>query len=191
MKSLIIFIILINVFIETCAQYKSNYTNQELKRYHLIKDSLHVESEFLGLYGSIKSKFWQTADSFFTNLPIAKVLSCFKDSSNTLKYYAFLKLLDLDDRRAFEILKENIRDTAMLAWHFDDEMGTTNLNKMLAREYKIFIRLKYYSGGKVDLGGRYYFGSKIYYFPRQPKKIWVSKFNQFEALITKHGIKID
>ena len=156
---------------------------KELSKYNV------VESQRLGFQGYEKSERWAKADSFFYGMDTKLLLIYSKDSSHSIKYYSFLKLLPLNDKLALGILKQNIFDSTLINFYFDDEMGEEHFNQLLASEYKIFIQLKYCTGGKVTVADRHYLGGLIYFFPKTTDKIWKKKYEEYHQLISSYGLK--
>ena len=136
----------------------------------------------------VESVCWQKADSFFTDLSVDNILFCFNDPSHTIKYYAYLKLLGINDRIAFEKLETVMNDSIPVLYWFNDEGGEEKFNQLLAREYKMLIELKYFIGGTCTLPDRHYLGDYSYWFPKAKTKTWKLKFRQFNKLLDDHSL---
>jgi hypothetical protein len=165
----------------------SNRRNEKLRKQ--ISECLVIESKGFGPFGFQTSEIWRKADTLLGKLSLHKTLDYFHDSSHTLRYYSFLRLLLLDDEIAYKVLINNITDSTKVQWHFDDEMGSERFNQLLATEYKIFIQLKYHNGGKIIEGDSHYFGSGTYYFPKANEKLWSKKYNIFSKSVVQYGVK--
>jgi len=187
MKNSLLILILLLLKTGTYAQKGDQARKGRL--YSDITNHERIESECIGLFCFTKSDFWKKADSLFKDLSLHAVLRYFDSSSRTIKYYAFLRMLDLNDNYAYRALKRTISDSTKMWWAFDDTMGQDNFNQLLANEYKMFIDMKYRTAGTVILPGRYYFGKTTYHFSENNKKQWRNKLNEFTRLMKENGIR--
>jgi hypothetical protein len=171
------------------SQNSNNSDNRSERLRKEISGCLILESKGFGPFGFETSEIWRKADTLLGMLSLQKVLYYFSDSSYTLKYYSFLRVLLLNDEIAYKLLTSKISDSTHVLWHFDDEMGSERINQLLATEYKIFIQLKYHNGGKIIESNSHYFGSGTYYFPKFNKKIWSKKYSRFSKMVSQYGVK--
>lgn len=151
------------------------FTNREENLRKSIALSSIIETEFTGIDYTVQSKIWPKADSLFSKLPLNKVIVCFHDSSPVLKFYAFLKLLDLNDELGFSLLKKMVHDTSRVNWSLTDATGNDKLISLLLHEYWAFIDMKYHEGGRVSMINRYYFGPSTYFFKKSSDSLWQKK----------------
>jgi hypothetical protein len=158
------------------------FTNKEENLRKSITLYTVIETEFTGSDYTIQSKIWPKADSLFNKLPLNKVIACFQDSSPVLKFYAFLKILDLNDDLAFIGLKKMIHDTVRVNWSLTDAAGNDKLTSLLLDEYWAFIDMKYHEGGKISMINRYYFGPSTYFFKKTPLSLWQKKNKDLNSL---------
>ena len=188
MKFLLLIIIFIICCLAACSQKPGAPDKDQQRLYGELKGYDFVESQFKGYDGVVESVCWQKADSFLANLTVNHILYYLNDSSGTIKYYAWLKLLGIDDRIAFEQLRELIADTSRIMYWFNDGGGEEKFNRLLAREYKMFIYLKYFHGGTCTLPDRHYLGESTYRFPKPVTKTWKLKFRKFNKLLNDHSL---
>ncbi|MBK7307656.1 MAG: hypothetical protein IPI88_11900 [Chitinophagaceae bacterium] len=170
------------------SQNAINSITRNERLHNEISDHIVIESKGFGPWGLETSLLWRKADTLFGKLQLSKAINYFYDSSYTIKYYTFLRILLLDDDVALRLLTSIITDSTKIHWHFDDEMGSEKFNQLLAHEYKIFIQLKYHNGGKLSGTDSHYFGTGIYYFPKSNEKLWNKKYTKFLKLVTPHGL---
>ena len=171
------------------SQNAINSITRNERLHNEISDHIVIESKGFGPWGLETSLLWRKADTLFGKLQLSKAINYFYDSSYTIKYYTFLRILLLDDDVALRLLTSIITDSTKIHWHFDDEMGSEKFNQLLAHEYKIFIQLKYHNGGKLSGTDSHYFGTGIYYFPKSNEKLWNKKYTKFLKLVTPHGLQ--
>lgn len=191
MKIFILLFFLIAFNISSHAQLIDSLPVNKKALYGSLKKYDFVESEYKGFQGMDKSVVWQTADSFYDKLPKKELMLCFDDSSYVLKYYAYLKLLPMDDCLAFTELKKMINDSTKILFWFNNSGGEQNFNQLLAKEYEKFIQLKYQRGGIVELPDQHYLENTTYRFSKAKKKYWKFKKEDFEKLMTTDGLSYE
>lgn len=150
--------------------------------YQEISRCNYVETQFKGFDGISESNLWKKAFSFFEDLPVRDILFCLSDSSHVLRYYAFLKLLDINNRVAFEKIKDMVSDTSMILYWFNDFGGEERFNRLLLREYRFYIELRYLKGGACTLPDQHFLGEYTYRFPKASKNKWKIILEQFDQV---------
>jgi len=189
MKFTISILLSLGFFLNSFSQFKSQSSEKEKRLYNYIKDHAVVESESLGFNAVMESQIWKRADSLFRNLSFTKTLAYFHDSSYAVKFYAFLKLLYLNDNLAFDYLKSTIDDTTRLYFTFGDLGGFGRFNQLIVDEYGDFLYYRYKNNWSLDPPERHYFGNKRSHFPKANLKIWEKKYKEFYNLVQVHGLK--
>ncbi len=169
------------------SQASNAVTDQQKELYAQLKTYNYIETEYKGYQEADTSVVWQKAADLFEDLTVKEIVSICSDSSYTIKYYAFLKLLPVDDSLAFEKLNQWVNDSARILFWFNNAGGGKNFNQLLAGEYKKFIELKYHRGGIVTLADRHYLGENTYCFPKFNAAIWKRKYDQFTKLANLKG----
>ena len=185
MKFVIISISILCFSHEICSQ-KISERRERLRKE--LSQYIVIDSQGFGPYDLETSPIWRKADTLLGALPLANAIDYFHDSSHTLKYYSFLRILLLNDDTAFKLLASVITDSTLVFCRFDDYWNHEKFNHLLAFEYKMFIDAKYSSGGKWSGNGSHYFGSGIYYFPKSNEKLWNKKYAKFLRLVTPYGL---
>ena len=185
MKFAIVIASLLFVTNEVSSQ-KVNESRERLRKE--LSEYIVIDSKGFGPYSFETSSIWRKADTLFGKLPLSNAVGYFHDSSHTLKYYSFLRILLLNDDTAFKLLSSVITDSALVFCRFDDYWKHEKFNHLLAFEYKMFIDAKYSSGGKWSGNGSHYFGTGIYYFPKSNEKLWNKKYTKFLRLVTPYGL---
>ena len=145
MKNITLTLILVFCNIYSNAQMSNTFSKQELRLIHIIRQSPLVESECIALFCYQKSVLYAQADSLFKSLSHQKTKILFNDPSYILKYYAFQRLVKINELEAANSLTSVLQDSTKVAFHFDDFAGEDPFNKILANEYEQFIYLKYFN----------------------------------------------
>gem|GEM_PF-3812683 len=99
------------------------------------------------------------ADSLFRHISLAMAFSYFADSSYTVKYYLFYRIMELNDSIAFEYLKTHIKDSTEILHESLCMNSTEHFNKLIGMDYKTFIKYKY-SGLSFSMKGHGYLSQK-------------------------------
>ncbi len=191
MKYLVLSILFCMPVIHSLPQIPGLVVPQQKDRYHSLQACDYVETQFKGFDGVTESELWKKADSFFYRMPDDSIRIFLKDPSYVVRYYAFLKLLGMNDSYAFEALKGMRQDDTLMLYWFNDAGGYMPFNRLLAMEYERFIDLKYRQGGVCTLPDRHYLGDYTYRFPRAEKKKWAIVSREFESLVRTTGIEED
>ena len=175
-------LILISVFFSLTV---NSYTQKTLDSISLYNDIVHysqVETRHIGCYG-INSTLFKKVDSLNKLLGNSSFINYYDDSSYILKYYSFLTLLPEDDDQAFKKLINSINDTTEIAFNFAGQnRGTTTFNTLIASEYLLFIKFKYYYGNGCTINGR------SYQFEKKNRKAWRLKRNKLYSRINNSTI---
>lgn len=146
-----------------------------------IKDK-DIEYYYLGSLAHI-SKTRQKADSLFKNAGIDITLKYINEKSYSVKYYAFIRLLELSDSLAFNYLTLNITDST-LVWKIGGCMSWANkFNELIASEYKTFVSYKY-------KGQSFSVDHRAYIFTERNRKLEKKKLKEFNKLIGDNKLNL-
>ena len=189
MKFTILILLYLGFFLSSFSQSNLQQSEKEKRLYNYIKDHFVIESESLGFNAVMESEIWKRADSLFRNLSLTKTLTYFHDSSYAVKYYAFLKLLYLNENLAWSNLKSSISDTTKIYFTFGDLGGYERFNQLIVFEYGDFLDYRYKSGWTFDVAERHYFGNHRAHFSKANLKTWQIKYKEFYNLIHLHSLK--
>ena len=126
------------------------------------------------------SKSRRKADSLFAMFSADTAWVYTKNNSYTIRYYAFLRLLTLDQSLAFACLKDNILDSTWIEMTVPCMSVAAKFNELLASEYKRFV---YYQskGRSFRIDGRFY------RFIKADRKKGIAEFRRFEELVKSAG----
>ena len=183
------FAIIISLLFLTNDIYSQNVNEKREKLHKELSEYIFIDSQGFSPYDFETSLIWRKADTLLGTLPLANAIAYFHDTSHTLKYYSYLRILLLNDDTAFNVLANVITDSTLVYCRFDDNWNHIKFNHLLALEYKMFIDAKYSTGGKWSGNGSHYFGNGIDYFPKSNEKLWNKKYTKFLSLITPYSLK--
>lgn len=187
MKYLILVLLFCIPGIRSFPQNPDSEFPQSQELYKALSSCDYVETQFKGFDGVSESEIWKKADSFFCNMPEDSIYGFLHDRSYVIRYYAFLKLLGINDRKAIEELKGMMADSTLMLYWFNDAGGYIPFNHLVEKEYEQFIVLKYRQGGMCTLPDRHYLGDQSYRFPRAAKKKWILVSLEFKSLVRSPG----
>ncbi|MES2849034.1 MAG: hypothetical protein V4685_08260 [Bacteroidota bacterium] len=186
------FLIFLNFFLLFAGTAYSQNENKVDSISELLQGDYYIEGPLKGGRWSIKndtSLLWKRAHDLFRHMPLKSVSNWFDTSKHVLKYYAFLKLLDLNDSLAFVKLEQIGNDSVKVNFSFDDDnWGDEKFNQLLLSMYKQFAQAKYYDGGTVHLG-IYYFGPSIRKFPKANSSTWRKKYSEIEEFAKRYNLR--
>ncbi len=132
---------------------------------------------------------WNKADSLFKDMPISIALKYCNDSSYSIKYYSFLKILGQNDSLAFIILSKYISDSTKINFQVEDIGGEVKFNEFLARAYETFIDSKYYWCDTKQIRHRKYFKKYPFKFTKMNYVKWPAILTSFVALVKPWNVK--
>ncbi|MES2850000.1 MAG: hypothetical protein V4685_13155 [Bacteroidota bacterium] len=123
------------------------------------------------------------ADSLFKKMPLNTVIAYADEKNHTIKYFAFLRLMELDDSLAFEYLKVNINDTTYVSGSSACMNWSGKFNETIANEYKAFIGYKYN-------GQSFIVDHRAYIFTERNHKLRKKKLKEFNKLINDNKLNL-
>lgn len=132
---------------------------------------------------------WKQADSFFRDMPLQVAIRYYYDTSYSIRCYAFLKILGINDSIAFSLLPQYVRDSTQISFTVGDVGVDISFNKFLTNQYELFIDSKYYWCDTLYLWQRNYFRKKQFTFTKENYKSWPRILTQFIEFLKPYNIE--
>ena len=174
MKILFVILFLTSSFFKSYAQFNYDSVNWKQKILNKIKTEDAINDYYL--------KEGKKADSLFRHIPINEAINYFEDSSYVIKYYSFIRIMELNDSTAFEYLKKYIKDSTEIAHHMSCMNSTEHFNMLIGEDYKRYMKYKY-SFTSFTIKGRTYVSEKVNHKKR--KKM----MKEVDKLFSENGLK--
>jgi len=141
-----------------------------------------VETKHIGCIG-IESTLFKKIDSLKNLIGPLSFINYYSDNSYILKYYSFLIMMTKDDDQAFKELKAARNDTTVIDYNFAGQnRGVVGFNTLIAYEYLLFVKFKYYYGTWCTIHG------VGYNFEKKDRKGWRTRKHYFLALVNNSSI---
>lgn len=130
------------------------------------------------------SKKRQRADSLFRTIPLDVAGAYMLDANYVVKYYAFLRVLELNDSIAFEYLENNITDTTLVGGWGACMSWSMHFNKLLAQEYNFFTTNKYQGISCAR-------DNRAYIFKERNVKLAKKKRKELKKLLFSNNVSLE
>ena len=170
----------------SCSRLAAQNKTEELQErlYQEIEAHKMIEFRFVGCIGSLSS-FYPKVDSFLHILQPEDVDRYFERPGRATRYYLFMATLYRlkDESKALEQLRSSIYDSSEL--YFDYSYGKNYFNELLIREYRRYLRSRYYYGGS---GANIMF---TFHFPPANRKIYRKKTKELQQVLAAAGLSPD
>ena len=178
-----ILILITITYTKTFVGQTFNETDSLISRlYNEISTSYNVESKKIGCYGNL-STLYKKVDTLKQTVGLETFVNYFNDPSVNLKYYAFIEILALDDKLAFEKLLDISSNTDIISFEFAGQFrGKVKLLELLTGEYLGFIKMKYYYGIGCTYHGR------TYLFGNKDRRAWRRNSASVENFVAVNGL---
>lgn len=180
----------ISIFFFTTSLYSQSIwklTPAKERQYNEIAS--HFVIQDFGNFAYEDATRWHEVDSFFKGMPLKIALRYYDDTSYSMRYHSFLKILGQNDTLAFSLLSRYISDTTIVTVQFDDIGGEYPFNQFLASAYERFIVAKYYWCDSKDIHYRKYFRPKKISFSKSNYPKWPSILTAYIKLVNPHNIE--
>ena len=174
MKILLIILFLTSSFSKSYAQFNYDSINWRQKILNEIKAEDQIIDHYL--------KEGKKVDSLFRHISINEAISYFEDSSYVIKYYSFIRIMELNDSTAFEYLKTYIKDSTEIVHQMSCMNSTEHFNMLIGEDYKRYMKYKY-SYTSFTIKGRTYLSEKVNHKKR--KKM----MKEVDRLFSENGLK--
>lgn len=144
MKNVIFLFILTYTTIIYGQKFKDSISNQ---LYQEIQQFEFIPHKYIGCYGHLSSEYQKIAN-FKTLIGEDKFISLINDNHYSLKYWAFVSLLEKNDSLAFNYLRQQINnDTILLIQEAGNDFAKEKkFNQLLLNWYYFVIKQKYKEG---------------------------------------------
>ncbi len=123
----------------------------------------------LGSFSNENKKQKQIADSFFNKQSISDCLQLNNHYSYTIKYYSFMRILQLNKDQAYNVLLQHITDSTKIIPNWVCMIDEYKFNVLIASNYSNYITLS--NKNKQFCTGGFCFNNETKMYKKEYKKL--------------------